>query len=99
MRSSPIRVRWRKTVMILTYDEHGGFFDHVQPLPIVTKDPRGRYPDFISTGVRVPAIVISPLVSPGKNLRPSAGSYVDSKFLGQKFGGGKYGPESMTGRW
>ena len=85
-------VRWRKTVMILTYDEHGGFFDHVQPLPIVTRDPKGRYPDFASTGVRVPALVISPLVSPGKVFNQPMDHTSILKFLGQKFGGGKYGP-------
>jgi len=85
-------VRWRKTVMILTYDEHGGFFDHVQPLPIVTRDPRGRYPDFISTGVRVPAIVISPLVSPGAIYSQPLDHTSILKFIGQKFGAGKYGP-------
>ncbi|HEY2106825.1 MAG TPA: alkaline phosphatase family protein [Candidatus Binataceae bacterium] len=88
--SNPLR--WRKTVMILTYDEHGGFFDHVQPLPIATKDPRGRYADFISTGVRVPSIIISPLVSPGKIYSQALDHTSILKFLGQKFGGGKYGP-------
>jgi phospholipase C len=85
-------VRWRNTVMILTYDEHGGFFDHAQPLPILTRDPKGRYPDFISTGVRVPAIVISPLVSPGAIYSQPLDHTSILKFLGQKFGGGKYGP-------
>jgi phospholipase C len=85
-------VRWRKTVMILTYDEHGGFFDHVQPLPIVAKHPKGTYPDFISTGVRVPAIVISPLVSSGKIYSGPLDHTSVLKFLGQKFGDGKYSP-------
>jgi phospholipase C len=85
-------VRWQKTVMILTYDEHGGFFDHVQPLPIVTRDPRGRYPDFISTGVRVPAVVVSPLVSAGKICSEPLDHTSILKFIGQKFGGGAYGP-------
>jgi phospholipase C len=85
-------VRWRKTVMILTYDEHGGFFDHVQPLPIVTKDPKGKYPDFKTTGVRVPGIVVSPLVSPGRIYSEPLDHISILKFLGQKFGGGAYGP-------
>lgn len=55
--------RWKKTVVILTYDEHGGFFDHVPPLPILYKPPSNQYRAFKSTGVRVPSIVISPFVS------------------------------------
>ncbi|MGB7290936.1 MAG: alkaline phosphatase family protein [Thermodesulfobacteriota bacterium] len=55
--------RWRNTVMILTYDEHGGFFDHVPPLPITYNPPGGEYAPFESTGVRVPAIIVSPFVA------------------------------------
>jgi phospholipase C len=53
---------WAKTMMIVTYDEHGGFFDHVPPLkiPAVAGDQFFR-----TTGVRVPAFVISPHVEPG----------------------------------
>ncbi len=85
-------VRWRKTAMIVTYDEHGGFFDHVQPLPILTRDPKGRYLDFISTGVRVPALIISPLVSPGAVYNKPLDHTSILKFLGQKFGANSYGP-------
>jgi acid phosphatase len=41
---------WKKTVVIVTYDENGGFWDHVAP-------PKG---DRWGPGTRVPAIVISP---------------------------------------
>ncbi len=54
--------RWQKTMMIVTYDEHGGFFDHVTPLPISTSVAGFQ---FATTGVRVPAFVISPQVEPG----------------------------------
>jgi len=53
--------RWHKTLMIVTYDEHGGFFDHVEPLPIPTNVSGFR---FETTGVRVPGFVISPHVDP-----------------------------------
>jgi phospholipase C len=89
--SNPLR--WRRTVMILTYDEHGGFFDHDQPLRIVTRDPKGKYPDFQSTGVRVPAIIISPLVSPGRIYSSNLDHTSVLKLLGQKFGGGSYSSE------
>jgi phospholipase C len=53
--SSPL---WEKTLLVITYDEHGGFHDHVAPPEASDDDPHefGRY------GVRVPAIVISPWV-------------------------------------
>jgi phospholipase C len=54
--------RWAKTLMIVTYDEHGGFFDHVPPLPISTNVAGFQ---FTTTGVRVPAFLISPHVAPG----------------------------------
>jgi phospholipase C len=54
--------RWRDTMMIVTYDEHGGFFDHVRPIEMPT-DVAGHR--FTTMGVRVPAFVISPHVAPG----------------------------------
>jgi phospholipase C len=50
--------RWARTVFILTYDEHGGFFDHVPPLAVKYRNPNGV--SFDSTGPRVPAIVAGP---------------------------------------
>jgi phospholipase C len=55
--SSP---KWSKTLLVVTYDEHGGFFDHVQP-PAAKDDSAA----FRSYGPRVPALVISPLVPRG----------------------------------
>jgi phospholipase C len=51
---------WAKTLLIITYDEHGGFYDHVAPPP-ATDD----HPGFQRHGVRVPALLVSPLVNPG----------------------------------
>jgi phospholipase C len=57
---------WSKSILIVTYDEHGGFFDHVEPLPLVTPHNHGEsYLQFTTTGVRVPAIVVSPFVARG----------------------------------
>src|SRR5262249_33825478 len=55
-------VRGQRTAMIVTYDEHGGFFDHVAPLPIPTNAAGFQ---FTTSGVRVPAFVVSPLVASG----------------------------------
>ena len=46
---------WNKTMLVITYDEHGGFYDHVQP-PAAQDDS----PAFRTYGVRVPALVVSP---------------------------------------
>ncbi|MBV9579384.1 MAG: RICIN domain-containing protein [Chloroflexi bacterium] len=52
---------WAKTLLIITYDEHGGFYDHVPPPPAVKVTPES-----IDTyGVRVPTFVVSPWVTAG----------------------------------
>ncbi len=53
---------WQKTLLILTYDEHGGFYDHVTPPTAVDDDPQ-----FQRLGVRVPALLVSPLVAAGSS--------------------------------
>jgi phospholipase C len=74
LRSGPA---WGKTLLIITYDEHGGNFDHVHP-------PTGAIPpdgiignsgfDFTRFGVRVPAVLVSPLIPEGTILHaPSDG--------------------------
>jgi len=54
--------RWQTTMLVVTYDEHGGFYDHVPPLPIPA-EPGGV--KVATTGVRVPALIVSPYVKPG----------------------------------
>jgi phospholipase C len=56
---------WKNSVLILIYDEHGGFFDHVVPpggVPAPGDVPPLYHFDFTQLGVRVPAVVISPLI-------------------------------------
>lgn len=48
---------WKKTLFIITYDENGGFFDHVPPPTTVDINL-----DFAQLGFRVPAFVIGPTV-------------------------------------
>jgi phospholipase C len=47
--------QWDRTVLIITYDEWGGFFDHVPPPSAHDANPKARL-----RGFRVPTIVISP---------------------------------------
>ena len=53
--------QWEKTMLIIFYDEHGGFYDHVPPPAAADDNQRmfGRY------GVRVPALIVSPWTEPG----------------------------------
>ena len=56
---------WKSTLLIVTYDEHGGFFDHVEPPAAVVPDDYLLEYSFDQLGVRVPTILISPWVAPG----------------------------------
>lgn len=56
---------WNSTLLVLAYDEHGGFYDHVDPPHAVPPDDRGYPFGFDRLGVRVPAILISPWVRRG----------------------------------
>ena len=52
--------QWKNCMLVITYDEHGGFFDHVPP-PGGASDPRpDERPEFQQRGFRVPAMVIGP---------------------------------------
>jgi phospholipase C len=59
---------WASTALILTFDEHGGYYDHVPPVRTVRPDnippdvaSGDTYGDLYSwTGFRVPAVVVSP---------------------------------------
>ncbi len=52
--------QWNNCLLVVTYDEHGGFFDHVAP-PISGDD----LVEFNHMGVRVPALVAGPYVRQG----------------------------------
>jgi phospholipase C len=69
LQSSPT---WNQTLLIITYDEHGGNFDHVPP-PTGAAAPDGSVGDqgfdFTRFGVRVPAVLVSPLIAAGTVFR------------------------------
>jgi phospholipase C len=68
IRNSPV---WPASLLLVTFDEHGGFYDHVVPPPAVA--PGDRFEAGVSKhgfrfdrlGVRVPAVVVSPFVPRG----------------------------------
>ena len=59
---------WEKTLLIINYDEHGGYYDHVVPPPALAPDlippipqpGESFYGGFTTYGFRVPSIVVSP---------------------------------------
>jgi phospholipase C len=88
--------RWLRTLMIVNYDENGGFFDHVKPLPIVT-NPRPEakfiYGPFQTTGPRIPAYLISPFVKKGAIYKGPLDHTSVLKCIARRFGNGSYSPE------
>jgi phospholipase C len=56
---------WRSSLLVVLYDEHGGFYDHVVPPAAVPPDHHVEEYTFDQLGVRVPAILVSPFVNPG----------------------------------
>jgi phospholipase C len=66
---------WDETLLIITYDEHGGCYDHVAPPlgAVPPDDSAGEYGfDFTGFGVRVPMVLVSPLIAAGTVLRVAA---------------------------
>jgi len=84
--SSP---RWAETMLIVIHDEHGGFFDHVAPLPVKTRVPQSAlYQEpFVTTGVRVPALVASPFVPAGTCYHGTLDHTSVLQLLAEKFAG------------
>lgn len=87
---------WKKTALLITYDEHGGIFDHKVP-PSCTPDGYESDPTetggvpfkFDRLGVRVPAVLVSPWVPKGTVVpstrvfeHASIPATVTEKFLG-----------------
>lgn len=68
IRGSPV---WPRSLLLVMYDEHGGFYDHVAPPRAVPPgdafDPHANRHGFRfdQLGVRVPAVVVSPWVHRG----------------------------------
>ncbi len=65
---------WVNTLLLITYDEHGGCYDHVLPPTNAVAPDLVSYPGqegfhFDRFGVRVPAILISPYIQAGTVFR------------------------------
>jgi len=88
--ASPI---WKDSVFFLTYDEAGGFYDHVQPMAAVSPDgiapkdllPKDPAGDFTRTGFRIPLMVVSPYTKPHFVSHQPSDTTAILKFIEQRF--------------
>jgi len=66
---------WNETMLIITYDEHGGFYDHYPTPQTGVPNPDGIVAsngfNFDRMGVRVPTVVVSPWINPAVIHQPT----------------------------
>jgi phospholipase C len=91
---------WQSSLLIIVYDEHGGFYDHVLP-------PAAAPPDDMATegfsfdraGVRVPAVLVSPRLK-SRVFRPADGQLLDHtsilRLLADQYGLDPLGARTAT---
>jgi len=74
---------WKKLAFIITYDEHGGFYDHVAPPQDGIPNPDGvKAPNlfnFDRLGIRLPTVVISPWIKKGTVVHHPKGDQAPQK--------------------
>jgi phospholipase C len=71
---------WEDTLLIITYDEHGGCYDHITPPENAVSPPAKSVAfgfDFTRFGVRVPTVLISPWIEAGTVYRTSGTTPLD----------------------
>lgn len=92
------RALWERTALIVSYDENGGFFDHVAP-PVPSRGTFGEFvngprgPDHgvsatdpIGLGYRVPCLVISPYSRGGFVASDTFDHTSQLRLIGARFG-------------
>lgn len=91
VRSSPC---WEKTLLVITYDEHGGCYDHVPPPENAVNPTPGSVGqnnfNFQRFGPRVPTVFVSPLIEAGTVIRAKGATPFDhtsiNKTIQNRFG-------------
>jgi phospholipase C len=76
LRSGPA---WNDTLFVITFDEHGGIYDHVPPPQAENPWPNDCIDDyrFDRLGVRVPTILVSPWIEPRTVFRSATSTPLD----------------------
>ena len=68
--------KWENTLLVITYDEHGGCYDHVPPPNKYVTPPEDGAPagqngfKFNRLGIRVPTVLVSPWIKKNTIARP-----------------------------
>lgn len=77
LQSSPL---WEKTLLVITFDEHGGLPDHVPPPYAAKPWANDSFDGFTSDimGVRIPTILVSPYITSNTVFRSDTGTSYDS---------------------
>ena len=92
------REKYGETVMIVYYDEHGGFYDHVPPPQVpYTTTGKDAY-QFKTLGPRIPGIVVSPFVTQGSVCDKQFDHTSVLQFLAEIFTPGKPYSSSVEAR-
>lgn len=91
--------RFSRTLFVVTYASHGGFYDHVSP-PRVRQEaaPGASFAPFETMGVRVPSIVVSPWVEPGTVFSSLLDHTSILQMLAERFDGGAPYSEAVLER-
>ncbi len=73
--------QWDRCLFVITYDENGGFYDHVPPE--MTFDERA---EFSQLGFRVPSVVMGPMVKAGATIHTKLEHVSVISTIGRRFG-------------
>ena len=76
--------KWDSTLFIVTFDEHGGTFDHVSPPTTIAPDNQTDWSNFRfdRLGIRIPTLLISPRIKQGTVFRsPESTPFDHTSFL------------------
>jgi phospholipase C len=91
--------RFQRTLFIVTYASHGGFYDHVSPLPVRHASlTNSNDTPFETTGLRVPAIVVSPHVASGTVFHGALDHTSILQLVADRFDGGRPYSSSVAAR-
>ncbi|CAL9020038.1 unnamed protein product [Prunus brigantina] len=83
LRASP---QWNERLLVIAYDEHGGFFDRAKtpyvyvPKPDGNSGPAPYFFNFDRLGVRAPTIMVSPWIKKGTVMSGPQGPITNSEF-------------------
>lgn len=89
---------WNKCLLVVLYDEHGGFYDHVMPPAAVPPDHHTEEYSFDQLGVRVPAVLVSPFAEKAKVVRDEFDHTSLLKYLTDKWSLGPLGERTRQAK-